>query len=436
MSNGSFNNDMILDDFDVDFDDMGTPEPQPAVNVQKPQRQEQPKQTSMQKPTMQQAYEMDLDFDIEQPVYAEPAVQPNTGKKQKKQKQVKPKKEKPQKQPKAPKVAKEPKQKKEKPQKPAKNKDIQQHESSADIKKNKTIKTIGIIVAGVVVFITLVIVALKLFGGDGKHLTLADEAPPIVEETVEDTIVTEKVEDNSVDNEIETSKKIFRRDKPFEQTSTATILNVGSDVIIPVTVNTKLDGDEQYYDYYSYIALKINDITVGYDNVITHIQKHNQVSTNKLNIDDKETLLANNKNSDLTMYSVSVLVPDDYPSKDNKVYINPSIELTIEGTEEAESIITDKYVFATPKLFNISGKPEFNINETTELKWVGIVPSGLDRGTYNIKLTYTDEDGAESVYTINGIEIPEQIENETQQSESEATENVEETETVEVTEGE
>ena len=421
MSNGNLNDDMILDDFDVDFDDMEPveqeipiqtttvqtqkPEVKPSKNVnannivkptlkkdnvQRPQNNQQ-----MTEAELQMAYERDIDTNT--PDNYQPADTQGNKTKAKKEKAPKQPKVKKEKAPKQPKVKKE------------KENKVNQHEGSSDFNKKSWVVTLGIVVGAIVGVIVLGLVLLKVLGGDGKHITLADEAPPIIEETVENTIVTEKIEDTeTVEGVEQTAKKPVKRDEPFEQTSTATILNVGSDIIIPVTVNTKLEGDEQYYDYYSYIALKINDITVGYDNVITHVQKHNQVSTNKLNIDDKETLLANNQNSDLVMYSVSVFVPEDFPSQDGKVYINPDLSLRIEGTDEIDSIITDKYVFAVPQLFDISGEPEFSINETTELKWVGIVPYNLDRSTYSIKLTYS-ADGEESVYTINGIEIPEQV---------------------------
>lgn len=286
----------------------------------------------------------------------------------------------------------------------AKRKKTSKDENETDNSETKTKKfpkklIIGL-GAGVAVFVVVLIVLSSVLKGNSKHITIATTEPA---ETEVSTEVSTEVTTEAKTEAVKVEKK---EEKEYEQTPTDKVMNIGDVITIPMTVNTKLEGDEEYTDHYSYITFVMNDITIGYDNIITYIQKHNQKSVNVLNIDDKETFYNGREDSDLVMYDVVMSIPKDFPTQDtknNKVFIQPKIELKITGTVEEDQLITNKYFYSVPAISDISDDmEELQAGKDYHFRFVCVMPTGIDKEVYNMTLVYDDK----VEYRYDGFEIP------------------------------
>ncbi|MBO5387316.1 MAG: hypothetical protein J6A59_04155, partial [Lachnospiraceae bacterium] len=266
----------------------------------------------------------------------------------------------------------------------------------------------------VVIVIILVvagcIIASTFLKSNQQHITLADKPP--VEMAEENTESVELVvsDDKETQSDITTDTIKLNTETPYIQTPSDNVISVGDDIVIPMTINTKLEGDSQYTDYYTYVTFKLNELVCGYDNVITSIQEYNQISNSIISLGTKEEFYKANTTSDIVMYEAELSIPSDFPTQDTKNYktfIDSDLNMSLYTmSEDGESIVTELYVFAVPQLTDISlRKSDLIAGETYKFKWIALMPNGLSGETYRLVLEYTDKNTIVQ-YNYNGIDIP------------------------------
>ena len=274
-------------------------------------------------------------------------------------------------------------------------------------------KTIGIIAGSLVAVVLLIVIAGKALSSNNKHITIADNASTNTPNTQAQPGNITTLPDTSETRPVVTEVK----EEKYTETPASEVSKPGDKIVIPVTVNTKLKTDEQYTDHYSFLTFKVNDVAVGYDNVISSIKEFNQSGNKIINIKDKDAFYLDNEDSTLAMFSVDMAVPDNFPTQDtktNKIFVEPTVIISLEGTEDTESITTMKYVYAVPDLTDIScGNDELVKGNTYTYKFVGTVPNDINSDNYNIKITLgCDNETYE--YIIKGLDIKDNALNETE----------------------
>ena len=307
---------------------------------------------------------------------------------------------------KASKASKEPKVKKEKAPKEKKVKTPKLDENGEPIPENKLLKY-GIMAGCIIGVLLVAIVIIKILGyKSDQHITLADVEP---EETIVDVSETNENNDETKDLVVRPVEDIEEESGPVIGTPTDVKVAVGSVITIPITVNTKLEGDKEYRDYYSYITIEYDGMTSGYDSIAEVVAEHNKTSKHVVEIPSKEDFYASSDGNELVMYSFIFSIPDDFPTQDtknNKVFISPSFGMMLEGSEDPESLITDKYVFSVPKLTAVCDDISLlKVGEIYSLNWITTMPSGLDDSGYNIYFAY-EIDGINGKYLVKSVSIP------------------------------
>lgn len=284
-------------------------------------------------------------------------------------------------------------------------------EGIANKKSGKSkVKIIIPVVIVIVLVVAGCIIASTFLKSNQQHITLADKPP--VEMAEENTESVELVvsADKETQSDITTDTIKLNTETPYIQTPSDDVISVGDDIVIPMTINTKLEGDSQYTDYYTYVTFKLNELVCGYDNVITSIQEYNQISNSIISLGTKEEFYKANTTSDIVMYEAELSVPSDFPTQDTKNYktfIDSDLNMSLYTTsEDGESIVTELYVFAVPQLTDISlRKSDLIAGETYKFKWIALMPNGLSGETYRLVLEYTDKNTTVQ-YNYNGIDIP------------------------------
>lgn len=318
--------------------------------------------------------------------------------------------------------------KKEKPvkekEKKVKEKPIKEKKEKKPVNKKVTLVIVVVVVC--VIIGALALTVPKALKSSQQHITLA-EKPPVIEE-VESTS-----SEDAQQNQVATTKK---EEEPVEQTPLDTVLKVNDKVIIPVTVNTKLETDEMYTDHYSQIEFKVTDTIIGYDKASKVIDEYNETSTNILKIQDKEEFYKANENSELVIFNLEMTIPSDFPTQDTKngkIYTTVNSNLSIFGKEEENQIITDRYIYNLPSISNISENiSELKIGETYKLRYVAVMPTEITNNEYGLKFDCTVDDNT-STYELEGIsiestEIKETLEENTTEETEQQTESIEITE--------
>ena len=307
--------------------------------------------------------------------------------------------------------SKAPKEKKVKNPKASKEKKVKipkLDENGEPIPENKVLKY-GIIAGCIIGVILVVIIIIKVLGyKSDQHITLADVEP---EETIVDVAETNEDEEKTENPVIRPVEDTEEEDYgPVAGTPTDVKVAVGSVITIPITFNTKLEGDSEYKDYYSYITVEYDGMTSGYDSIAEIVAEHNETSKHIVEIPSKEDFYASSDGNELVMYSFTFSIPDDFPTQDtknNKVFISPSFGMMLEGSEDPESLITDKYVFSVPKLTAVCDDISLlKLGESYSLNWIATMPSGLDDSGYNIYFAY-EINGISGKYLVKSVAIPE-----------------------------
>lgn len=277
--------------------------------------------------------------------------------------------------------------------------------------KKKKFPIILVIIPVVILIIILGAVVLSKVLVNDQHITLADQ-PPVIDEQ-EEIVDTNSNIDNTQENLQEEQNVIVgNTTEPYEATQNGNPIAINEEIIIPITVSAKLDGDEAYTDYYSYVTLKMKDIVMGYDNVMQYVNRYNENTTNRITLSDKETFYTpvdgEESTNELVMYTIEMTVPNDFPTQDtknNKAYINPEIILEILGTEEEDSIITERYKFAIPNIIDISDDTsEIIVGETYNYRFVTTMPIDVNNDNYYLIMHYSDNTTFID-YKFDGIQI-------------------------------
>jgi len=291
------------------------------------------------------------------------------------------------------------------------------------IPKNK-FKKYSIICGCILVVALLAVITAKILStGNDKHITLAEKEPKDNAEaaSVQSNDTSEDDEDDE-DGDLNISMSDIKQgidgkehgssynsESPVVGTSQDVKIAVGSVITIPVTVTTQLDGDKEAVDYYSYITVKYNGTTFGYDAVKAEIDKHNTSTKHVVNIDDKEAFFNKNAGSDLVMYSFTFDIPSDFPTpdaKNKKVFISPSFGMSIEGSKEADKLITDKYTFTVPTLSPMTDDISLlHAGDSLSLNWIAVMPTGLDKSAYELYFKYNIGDN-NGQYKVESVTIP------------------------------
>ena len=288
------------------------------------------------------------------------------------------------------------------------------------IKENK-LKKYGIICCCMLVLILIAVITARIIStGNDKHITLAEKEPKdntdeasaqsndTSEEDEEDglNISMSDIKQGIDDKEHESS---YNSESPVVGTSQDVKIAVGSVITIPVTVKAQLDGDKEAVDYYSYITVKYNGTTLGYDAVKAEIDKHNTSTKHVVNIDDKEAFFKKNAGSDLVMYSFTFDIPSDFPTpdaKNKKVFISPSFGMSLEGSKEADKLITDKYTFTVPTLSPMTDDISLlHAGDSLSLNWIAVMPKGLDKSAYELYFKYNIGEN-NGQYKVESVTIP------------------------------
>jgi hypothetical protein len=395
-----------------------TPQSQPkqtqvqnqSVNIEKElEKTEQPRPQNTER-TVKTHTESNVEY-VNTTSQEQPAEANKKSKKAKESKQPKPAKEKP---------VKDKKPAKEKPAKEKKPKMTKEEKKAylatltpEQLKEKKKQDLLGILKpVGIVVIIIIVLVVIsKILGsGSDQHLTYADPMPSLEEQqaslkvkqvTYDGVTTTVAKEDTMVSANVST-------EDIWEFTDNSKMITAGTTITFPVSVNTKLEGDAQYTDYYSFITFTVNNVTLGYDNVINSILAYNNTGTSVLNIGTKDDFYENNADNEIAMFDISMTIPSDFPTQDTKsgrIFIEPNADLVLKGSDDEASIITNKYVYAVPTLSNISDDvSELYAGNTYHFKWIAIVPNDITGDMYNMTLTLTQKDD-EMVYEVQGMDI-------------------------------
>lgn len=334
-------------------------------------------------------------------------------------KQPKAKKEKVPKQPKAP---KQPKVKKEKapkqPKVPKVPKQPKLDEFGNPIPENK-LKKYGILAGCIVGGLLIVVIILKvLSSGSDQHITLADVEPAGGQEQVSTVVAANTEEDEGLNQSMsdikqeiaqEAEENAYNTSSPVVGTSTDVKIAVGSIITIPITVTTQLQGDKEDTDYYSYITVKYDGMTFGYDEVKEAIDAHNADTKHVVNIDNKDEFFKKNAGCDLVMYSFTFDIPSNFPTQDtskHKVYISPSFGMELEGSEDPEKLITERYTFSVPNISPMTDDISLlHAGDSFKLNWIAVMPTGLDKSGYKLAFKYKiGEDNG--TYTVESVTIP------------------------------
>ena len=291
------------------------------------------------------------------------------------------------------------------------------------IKENK-LKKYGIICCCMLVVILIAVITARMLStGNDKHITLAEKEPKDNTEAASaqsnDTseedeegdggnlnISMSDIKQGIDDKEHESS---YNSESPVVGTSQDVKIAVGSVITIPVTVTAQLDGDKEAVDYYSYITVKYNGTTLGYDAVKAEIDKHNTSTKHVVNIDDKEAFFKKNAGSDLVMYSFTFDIPSDFPTpdaKNKKVFISPSFGMSLEGSKEADKLITDKFTFTVPTLSPMTDDISLlHAGDSLSLNWIAVMPKGLDKSAYELYFKYNIGEN-NGQYKVESVTIP------------------------------
>lgn len=305
------------------------------------------------------------------------------------------------------------KKKKDKNVKLAKQNNIQQEgiqydENGNPIEAKKQLNKLFIIIpSAIVLLIILIVIIIKAIANNSQHITLAEGKPEVVEqESVDTTENTDVQEEVSVktpeDIEEQTTSTV-------EATDVNKVVAVGNEMIVPVIVNTQLEGDSEYKDYESYISIKYNGMIAGYDDVIKSVNEHNATSKHTVNIADRDTFYGSSAGNDLVMYSYTFSIPSDFPTQDKKnfkVFISPTFSMRLEGSQEPDALITNKYVFSVPGLTAMCDDIGLlKAGESYQLNWITMMPVGLDKTGYNVyfKVKLNDEI---TEYNVESVSIP------------------------------
>ena len=291
------------------------------------------------------------------------------------------------------------------------------------IKENK-LKKYSIICGCMLVVILIAVITAKILStGNDKHITLAEKEPKdnADEASAQSNDTSEEDEEGEegglnismsdikqgIDDKEHGSS--YNSESPVVGTSQDVKIAVGSVITIPVTVNVQLDGDKEAVEYYSYITVKYNGTTLGYDAVKAEIDKHNTSTKHVVNIDDKEAFFKKNAGSDLVMYSFTFDIPSDFPTpdaKNKKVFISPSFGMSLEGSKEADKLITDKYTFTVPTLSPMTDDISLlHAGDSLSLNWIAVMPKGLDKSAYELYFKYNIGDN-NGQYKVESVTIP------------------------------
>jgi hypothetical protein len=298
------------------------------------------------------------------------------------------------------------------------------------IKENK-FKKYGIICCCMLVVILIAVITARMLStGNDKHITLAEKEPKDNTEaasaqsndTSEEDEEGEEGEEGGLNISMSDIKQgiddkehgsSYNSESPVVGTSQDVKIAVGSVITIPVTVNVQIDGDKEEVDYYSYITVKYNGTTFGYDAVKAEIDKHNTSTKHVVNIDDKEEFFKKNAGSDLVMYSFTFDIPSDFPTpdaKNKKVFISPSFGMSLEGSKEADKLITDKYTFTVPTLSPMTDDISLlHAGDSLSLNWIAVMPTGLDKSAYELYFKYNIGDN-NGQYKVESVTIPNNVE--------------------------
>jgi hypothetical protein len=208
------------------------------------------------------------------------------------------------------------------------------------------------------------------------------------------------------------------------------VLALGGSYDIPVSVNTKLEGETEYSEHDASINIKYTDFICGYDNVIEYINSYNETSSRKINLADKEDFYNSSVGNDIVMYELTVTVPDDFPSNDIEhgyTGLSPAFSFSIAGTDKEDALITQLYEFAIPSITDISDNTDpVKIGQTYKLRYVTTMPMSLSASGYSLTLAY-DCNNAHIDFTVESQDIPNN--SDAVEMTDEATETVENTET-------
>lgn len=278
----------------------------------------------------------------------------------------------------------------------------------------KKIVTVAAIVGGALLIGAVgVAVVPKVLTKNNQHITLATPKPSNLDIVGEDVTEVVNTTDIGTDTNI---NKVVKREEPYDMTPNDNVISANTVVTLPITVNAKLEGDEEYNDYYTYLTFKFNDATIGYDNVIPYVNEHNETSNNIVNIGTREEFYASAGESELVMYEAELTIPEDFVTQDTehkRAYINPQLTFNIEGTEEANSLITTRYVYEIPQVTNMhDDMSQLTCGETYKFRWLAVIPTDITSDNYNIYISYKD-DYLDTTYKYNGITIvqPSETEN-------------------------
>ena len=258
-----------------------------------------------------------------------------------------------------------------------------------------------------------------------KHIQLAEATPDVSYLfNVETTPVDEKPEVV----EVVTSETIIE-DADY-------MLNFGDTTDMILTVNTKLDGDEQYKDYDAPIEVSYTDFKFGYDNVIEYINEHNANSFNTVTVPSREDFYAAKLHADLALVEIKAHVPDDFPTRDKDkgtIEVQPEFSFTAYSTNaKTDKLMTNLYEFEIPEFQYIGDDiTDFKIGESYTLRYVAILPYALDTQNYEFKLVFTNKLDQSGEITFN---VESQTTGKEQEFNAEATDTEEETETVDAEE--
>ena len=291
------------------------------------------------------------------------------------------------------------------------------------IKENK-LKKYGIVCCCMLVVILIAVITARMLStGNDKHITLAEKEP-------KDNTEVASAQSNDTSEEDEEGEEgglnismsdikqgiddkehgsSYNSESPVVGTSQDVKIAVGSVITIPVTVNVQLDGDKEAVEYYSYITVKYNGTTFGYDAVKAEIDKHNTSTKHVVNIDDKEEFFKKNAGSDLVMYSFTFDIPSDFPTpdaKNKKVFISPSFGMSLEGSKEADKLITDKFTFTVPTLSPMTDDISLlHAGDSLSLNWIAVMPKGLDKSAYELYFKYNIGEN-NGQYKVESVTIP------------------------------
>jgi len=282
--------------------------------------------------------------------------------------------------------------------------------------RNNKVK-IAIIVISAISVIVVAVILVSILGNRDKFELLIAEDGAYKENTVKSDIyhkndrVSTTIETDESTIEAEVNDNIEDREYRIREFAE-----------IPIKVNTKLQGEDEYKDYTSYVQLGMVDVVSGYDSVSEYVSAYNDTTNDKINLPEKEEFYSGANGLEIVAYIYEIRYADDYPTYESKGYVFkiPKLSMKIygkyseetieanEGLSPYENIVAGDSIYNIQNIVDVSvietqgeGEDErINVNDVIQFVFITSVPNGIAEDNYGIEIElFEDKENLEKAFS-------------------------------------